>query len=76
MSPKAHLTDAEQAEDLLTPQQVADLLGVDPKTVTRWAAAGKLDHIRTVGGHRRFRRSAIEPYLNPLPTPAEEPTDV
>ena len=35
------------AETLLTPREVADLFGVDPKTVTRWAKAGKLTSIRT-----------------------------
>ncbi len=25
-----------------------------PKTITRWAEAGKLPAIRTLGGHRRF----------------------
>ena len=32
------------------------MLFVDPKTVTRWARAGKLDAIRTPGGHRRYRK--------------------
>jgi excisionase family DNA binding protein len=32
---------------------------VDPKTVTRWAKAGKLSAIRTLGGHRRFRESEV-----------------
>jgi hypothetical protein len=32
---------------------------VDPKTVTRWANAGKLSTIKTLGGHRRFRASEI-----------------
>ena len=45
------------AEILLTPREVAELFGVDPKTVTRWAKAGKLTSIRTLGGHRRFRKS-------------------
>ena len=30
---------------------------VNPKTVTRWARAGKITAIRTLGGHRRFRQS-------------------
>lgn len=39
---------------LMTPGQVAQLLQCDPKTVTRWAKAGKMRCIRTPGGHRRF----------------------
>jgi excisionase family DNA binding protein len=34
--------------------EVADILHVSPKTVTRWAKDGKLPHSRTLGGHRRF----------------------
>ena len=37
-----------------TPQEVAFMFRVDPKTVTRWARQGKLSSIRTMGGHRRF----------------------
>ena len=44
---------------LLTPAEVAAILYVDPKTVTRWAIAGKVNSIRTPGGHRRFLRSEI-----------------
>ena len=44
-----------QSEALLTPSEVAALFRVDPKTVTRWAKAGKLSSIRTLGGHRRYR---------------------
>ena len=42
-------------DELLTPSEVAALFRVDPKTVTRWAKAGKLTSIRTLGGHRRYR---------------------
>lgn len=45
--------------DLIAPAEVAALLYVDPKTVSRWAAAGKIHSIRTPGGHRRFLRSEI-----------------
>ncbi|MGH2722780.1 MAG: helix-turn-helix domain-containing protein [Actinomycetota bacterium] len=39
--------------------EVADILHVSPKTVTRWAKDGKLPHSRTLGGHRRFPAGAI-----------------
>lgn len=50
---------AENTAELLTPGEVARLFGVDPKTVTRWAAAGKLSPLRTLGGHRRYRSSEV-----------------
>ena len=49
---------------LLAPGEVAELFHVNPKTVTRWAKQGRLPSIRTLGGHRRFRWSDIEPHLN------------
>lgn len=53
------------AEDnaLLTPAEVAALFRVNAKTVTRWARAGKIATVRTLGGHRRFRRDEIEAQL-------------
>jgi excisionase family DNA binding protein len=48
---------------LLTPGEVAALFRVDPKTVTRWAAAGRIGSIRTPGGHRRFRESEVRALL-------------
>lgn len=45
--------------NLLTPGQAAAILGVDPKTVTRWAKAGKLPSTRTLGNHRRYREEDV-----------------
>lgn len=45
--------------ELMTPGEVADLFGVDPRTVTRWANAGKLRPLRTPGGHRRYRAAEV-----------------
>jgi excisionase family DNA binding protein len=42
---------------------VAALFRVDPKTVTRWAASGRITSIRTPGGHRRFRESEVRALL-------------
>ena len=55
-----------EAEPLLTPAEVATMFRVDPKTVTRWARAGKLTAIRTLGGHRRFRASEIKRCLEEM----------
>jgi excisionase family DNA binding protein len=56
-----------EQEVLLTPAEVAQLFRVDPKTVTRWAKAGKLTAIRTLGGHRRFRKSEVQSLLSVKP---------
>ncbi|GAB2760885.1 BldC family transcriptional regulator [Amycolatopsis magusensis] len=59
---------------LLTPGEVAALFRVDPKTVTRWATAGRIGSIRTPGGHRRFREAEVNELLAELTTDASEPT--
>ncbi|MEI2697666.1 MAG: BldC family transcriptional regulator [Microthrixaceae bacterium] len=46
-------------DELLTPGEVAAMFRVTPKTVTRWAEAGKLPVVRTLGGHRRFPAAAV-----------------
>jgi excisionase family DNA binding protein len=51
-------------ERLLTPTEVAALLRVDPKTVTRWARAGKITSIRTPGGHRRYFEVEVRSLLS------------
>ena len=55
-----------EQEVLLTPAEVASLFRVDPKTVTRWAKAGKLTSIRTLGGHRRYRESEVKALLGAI----------
>ena len=48
----------EWPEDL-TPAEVASLFRVDPKTVNRWEAQGKIKSWRTQGGHRRFKKQVV-----------------
>ena len=55
-----------EIKELLTPAEVAALFRVDPKTVSRWANAGKLTAIRTLGGHRRFDRDQVHALLNKI----------
>ena len=59
------------AEPLLTPAEVATMFRVDPKTVTRWAKAGKLTSIRTLGGHRRYREAEVRALLAGIPAAAQ-----
>lgn len=56
--------------EFLTPAQAAKAFGVTTKTITKWANAGKLNVHRTLGNHRRFKRSEIEAVINP-PAPDE-----
>ena len=69
---RAHKVDEMQHSDddaLLTPSEVAAMFRVNPKTVTRWARAGKISAIRTLGGHRRFRASEIRQFLEQVEDP-------
>ena len=54
---------AQETEPLLTPAEVATMFRVDPKTVTRWAKAGKLTSKRTPGGHRRYSEKEVRALL-------------
>ena len=60
------MADSPNPDALLTPAEVAALFRVNPKTVTRWARAGKITAIRTLGGHRRFRASEIRRCLEQM----------
>ena len=50
------LTPEDVRVPSLTPQQAADFLRVDPKTIVRWANSGQLTLFRSQGSHRRIRR--------------------
>lgn len=67
----------EPVEELLTPAEVAKMFRVSPKTVTRWARAGRIRAIRTLGGHRRFRADEIRGLLGQVEGNGDlEPSDV
>lgn len=50
-------------DPLLTPSEAGSMFGVDPKTVTKWAKAGKLTPVWTLGGHRRYREAEVRGLL-------------
>ena len=48
-----------RSADYLRTAEVARLLHVSPKTISRWAKEEKLPFVKTLGGHRRFPADAI-----------------
>lgn len=46
-------------EELILPAEACAMLGVTDQTLRRWVESGDLPAIRTVGGHRRYRRSDV-----------------
>ena len=50
---------APTSPSYLRTAQVADILFVSPKTVSRWAKEGKLPFLKTLGGHRRYPEAEI-----------------
>ena len=60
------MQDRTDPDALLTPSEVAEMFRVNPKTVTRWARAGRISAVRTLGGHRRFKASEIKRCLEEM----------
>ena len=60
-----------EAPSYLLPAEVADILHVSPKTVSRWAKEGKLPFMKTLGGHRRYPEAEIRELVDDL---RQEPT--
>ena len=46
-------------EPYMRTAEAAKILHVSAKTVSRWAKEGKIPHVVTLGGHRRFPASAV-----------------
>lgn len=46
--------------DWISTKHAMSLLGVGSTTIKRWADEGRIPYYKTAGGHRRFRRGAIE----------------
>ena len=57
---------APSAPSHLHTAQVAAILHVSPKTITRWAKQGLLPFQRTLGGHPRYPEQVIRELLASL----------
>jgi excisionase family DNA binding protein len=48
----------------LNTREVADLLRVDPDTVSTWARTGRITAVRTPGGYWRIPEADVQAILN------------
>ena len=51
-------------QEILTPNQVAEMLMVSPAAVRQWASRGDLQALTTPGGHRRFKIADVVSFAN------------
>src|SRR3954463_2072944 len=56
----AHRDDS----DWLTLGQAARFIGVAQSTIRKWSDQGRVPALYTPGGHRRYRRSDLEAFLD------------
>jgi excisionase family DNA binding protein len=56
--------------DWLPISEAARALGVSPSTLRGWAAGGRVPHVRTAGGHRRFHRAVLAEWVAGRPPAA------
>ena len=64
-------TGPQGPDSLLSTSEAARLAGVTPSTMKRWADEGIVECERTAGGHRRFRRSALNRLFRQSSEPEE-----
>lgn len=57
----------------LSVSAAARALGVSPSTLRLWASEGRVPHVRTAGGHRRFDPEALRQWLARQPARASRP---
>ena len=62
-APPAERQGAPGGPQLLSVSAAARLLGVSSSSLRAWAAAGRVPHVRTPGGHRRFELDELVRWL-------------
>ena len=54
----------EVSSKLLNSEEAAHVLGVNVSSIKRWTAEGKLECIRTIGGHRKFQMEHLANFVS------------
>jgi excisionase family DNA binding protein len=65
-------------EDIFTVFQASKYCSVSPKTIINWIESGHIEAYKTVGGHRRIKRTDLETFMRKqgIPLPEGEPSEV
>lgn len=50
-------------DKLLTVEELADAIGITPKTIRNWVSRREIPHVK-IGGKTRFRKGSIEAWLS------------
>lgn len=66
------MAQRREDRDYILTAEAARILGVSTKTVSRWARAGKIPYVVTLGGHRRFPVAEVRAIAEGM---AEPPTE-
>lgn len=61
-------------DEILTVFQASKYCNVSPKTIINWIESGHIKAFKTVGGHRRIKKSDLEDFMRNqgIPIPEEE----
>jgi len=59
-------------EDIFTVYQASKYCNVSPKTIINWIESGHINAYKTVGGHRRIKRSDLEDFMKKQGIPIPE----
>ena len=54
-------------DEFISEKEVAQILGVNQRTVGRWADQGKLTRYRQFGVRVRYKRVEVENFARPVP---------
>jgi excisionase family DNA binding protein len=60
---QSHARQPSEQSEWLTLGQAAKYLGVAQSTIRKWCDSGRVPAFTTPGGHRRFRRSDLDDFL-------------
>lgn len=74
MAPPANAGPRRSDGGWLSVSAAARALGVSPSTLRLWASDGRVPHVRTAGGHRRFDPEALRQWLARQPARTARPT--